>query len=523
VDLQVVSLQSGLVPQFSILNPAQVAILTETNAGATSIATGSVELTEPGQYSILVNSLNNVPGLIVVTLGGEIPAPPPPPSVSVGNPASGALNPGEQASFDIVANPTSATIVDLGDVTATAGLTIELYNPAGNLVGVMSGGLIGGTLIIPPSEGTYQIVLRNDTSAPIPYNISVSAQSTDESTQAEEEIVPETGGGTQPELPADGACVLATRDNAGVNVRENPSLNSEIIAELDPSLTYPVTAQNFDGSWLRVVYDGTNEGWVSWFVTRQGGNCGAVTVIGGDTTQPVAPPPPASTEEAPSADQTEEAPQQQPQQTEEVQQPGQQQQPTATYTPSYTPQAQQQQPQETEEATPPPQQDQQQQQPTATATFTPSYTPPAQQQQPTVTYTPSYTPTTPPAAQVAPEDARFNNPLNIALDSTASVLDFVSYPGGDREDRVRWDITGMNNNSSLPGGRARLVIGVSCFGQNTNQVQFFTGGQTYTCGSTIVDQEVTAASKTGSVVITAVGGEGTYVQWVLTGTATRIN
>jgi hypothetical protein len=158
----------------------------------------------------------------------------------------------------------------------------------------------------------------------------------------------------------------------------------------------------------------------------------------------------------------------------------------------------------------------------ATPTYTPSYTPPAQQQQPTATYTPSYTPTIP-AAQVAPEDAGFNNPLNIQLDSTASVLDFVSYPGGDREDRVRWDIIGMNQNSSLPGGRARLIIAVSCFGQNTNQVQFFTGGQTYSCGQTIVDQEVTAGQKTGSVVITAVGGEGTYVQWVLTGTATRVN
>jgi hypothetical protein len=179
---------------------------------------------------------------------------------------------------------------------------------------------------------------------------------------------------------------------------------------------------------------------------------------------------------------------------------------TPTYTPTATPPTQNQQ--------------------GPTATYTPSYTPPAttaQQQQPTATYTPSYTPTTPPAAQVAPEDARFNNPLTIALDSTASVLDFVSYPGGDREDMVRWDITGMNQTSSLSGGRARLVLAVSCFGQNTNQVTFFTGGQTYSCGQTVFDQEVTFNSKTGTLTITAVGGQNTYVQWVLTGTATRVN
>jgi hypothetical protein len=38
-----------------------------------------------------------------------------------------------------------------------------------------------------------------------------------------------------------------------------------------------------------------------------------------------------------------------------------------------------------------------------------------------------------------------------------------------------------------------------------------------------VDREVTNDSRTGQVTITAVGGSGTYVQWVLTGTATRVN
>ncbi|MEO0565445.1 MAG: hypothetical protein AAF125_25280, partial [Chloroflexota bacterium] len=158
-----------------------------------------------------------------------------------------------------------------------------------------------------------------------------------------------------------------------------------------------------------------------------------------------------------------------------------------------------------------------------TATHTPTYTPTTPGDQPTATFTPSYTPTTPPAAQLAPEDARSNSPLTIPLDSTASTLDFVSYPGGDTEDRVSYSVTGMNNNVAITGGRARLVISATCFGEHTEQILFFTGGPTYTCGQTLVDREVTADSDTGSVVITAVGGEGTYVQWVLTGTATRTN
>lgn len=170
---------------------------------------------------------------------------------------------------------------------------------------------------------------------------------------------------------------------------------------------------------------------------------------------------------------------------------------------------------------------------TPTPTMTPTYTPtvvvtPTPTVQPptptaTPTFTPSYTPTTPPAPQVAPEDPRFNSPLDIPLDQTVSILDFVSYPDGDTEDRVRYSVTGMNSNSNLSGGRARLVIAVSCFGTGTQNIQFFTGGQTRSCGQTLVDREVTADSDTGSIVITAVGGTGTYVQWVLTGTATRLN
>lgn len=155
-----------------------------------------------------------------------------------------------------------------------------------------------------------------------------------------------------------------------------------------------------------------------------------------------------------------------------------------------------------------------------TSTSTPTPTPTAT---PTDVATATPTPTNTPPAPVAPPDANFNSPLDIPLDSTTSTTDFVSYPGGDTEDRVRFSVTGMNPNAVLSGGRARLIISASCFGTGTQQVQFATGGQTFACGQTLVDREVTADSDTGQVTISATGGQGTYVQWVLTGTASRIN
>ena len=81
----------------------------------------------------------------------------------------------------------------------------------------------------------------------------------------------------------------------------------------------------------------------------------------------------------------------------------------------------------------------------------------------------------------------------------------------------------MNPISALSGGRARLLISASCFGTGAQNLTFSTGGQTFTCGQTLVDREVTADTDTGTITIVADGGSGTYVQWVLTGTATRIN
>lgn len=125
--------------------------------------------------------------------------------------------------------------------------------------------------------------------------------------------------------------------------------------------------------------------------------------------------------------------------------------------------------------------------------------------------------------QIAPPDATFNDPLDIPLDDSASVTDFVSSPVGDAEDKARYDVTGMNPNPALSGGQAHVVITVSCFGTHVEDVGIFTGGQTFSCGETIVDRDVTADSASGTVTITAVGVAGTYVQWVLSGTATRTN
>jgi hypothetical protein len=292
--------------------------------------------------------------------------------------------------------------------------------------------------------------------------------------------------------------------STNLNVRQGPGIAYGRVGVLAMGENAPVTGKVDNGSWWQIDFQGTPS-WIAASHSYPNGDCETAPIVAAP------PPPPAAPTHTPTPSITPGGPTLTPSPTTNASV-------TATYTPTPSPT-----PTQPTNG-----------QATATYTATPTYTPTATEPtngQATSTYTPSpttqatptYTPTSPPAAQVAPSDANFNNPLNIPLDNTASVLDFVSYPGGDTQDRVRWDITGMNPNVSLSGGRARLVLAVSCFGTGIENVQFFTGGQTYFCGQTIVDQEVTYDSRTGQVTITAVGGENTYVQWVLTGTATRVN
>jgi hypothetical protein len=123
----------------------------------------------------------------------------------------------------------------------------------------------------------------------------------------------------------------------------------------------------------------------------------------------------------------------------------------------------------------------------------------------------------------APEDARFNAPLTIPLDGAAVTGDVVSYPGGDVEDRIQFDVTGLNPSPGQPGGRALLQIAAACTGTGTDYVQFSTGGQTFACGQTLINREVTYDNRAGSVIVTAAGGQDTYVEWSLSGAATRVN
>lgn len=243
------------------------------------------------------------------------------------------------------------------------------------------------------------------------------------------------------------------------NIRTGPSVRNKVITQVQPGVAYNVFGQYLD--WYQVLVPVYGAGWVSNKVVETGGDCANIPFISPDNT-PVLPT------HTPTITNT----------------------PTATFTP------------------------------TATLTLTPTNTP-------TATFTPTTTDTPRPSPtiviQIAPEDAKPNSPLNILLGNTVSVSDFVSYPDGDTEDEVSWDVSGLDADLSVSVVQAHLVITATCFGEDINSVEFTIDDQIYSCGDTIVDEDITLDTKTGTVTITAFSGDDAYTQWVLTGTATRID
>lgn len=514
VEIQAIGISPGMQPNISLLSAAQDQLATNAGdpygLGDGTDARITYRLPAAGTYFALVSNTTGTPGEYLFRLRGSAAS-----AATAAGAGSTAVNvaPGTPMQiFSFNAVPGAVLMAVLTTDMPGFSYAAQVRNAQGQVVAILTGDAAQGvTFTVPAGSGSYEVAVTSLTPG-VGGVVTLSlGQTTDQASSppliptASTSTILTTATPDSGKTTAPTDFCTATGGNSGVNLRSGPGTTYNPVGQLLPGASLPVTGRSIDGVWYTVNYN-QQTAWLFGGVVVFTGNCGSLPVIQASqvgivtatssqsgsvfntatptsqTGQIISTATATATTQAGQVISTATAT------------TAQNTQPTATYTPTT----------------------QVQTQPTATYTYTPSYTP-------TPTYTPSYTPTTPPAAQVAPEDARFNNPLNIPLDNTASVLDFVSYSGGDTEDRVRWDITGMNPNVAITGGQARLVIQTTCFGEGTEHIQFFTGGQTYSCGQTIVDREVTNDSRTGSVVITAVGGSGTYVQWVLTGTATRIN
>ncbi len=136
-----------------------------------------------------------------------------------------------------------------------------------------------------------------------------------------------------------------------------------------------------------------------------------------------------------------------------------------------------------------------------------STTAPGQATQPPVQ--PTSPPPTEAPAQVAPPDSSFFVDVSVK-NGQATVSDAVSYPDGDTQDEIFWNI--IDFDSVTTAGDLEVII--TCTGTGTENVTFFSGGSNFSCGD-IISRIVTNDSDSGLIRVTAVSGTGTLVNYSL--------
>lgn len=454
VSLRVTSLDPGaMLPTVSISSPAgqQLAF---SSGDPTSPAPGSARINlrseQTGTYNVQVGSSNSGTGQFVIQTdilqAAEV--------VPLTTPTVLQFNP-QQTVIAVNITQTPDSVQDFTVVGGETRLYVAMHGGDGTLLSVDS---VQGTLTItiPAGSMTYTAIITNMDASSVTAEVSaVPSTGSTTSNEGEAPAPPPTSGD---------ACTITT-GSGGTNLRTGPGTNYDIIATLPADTSYTATGQN--SSWYTIDYLGET-GWLAGSVTTLSGPCDSLPFVEAPSTSggSDSPPPPASTEEATGSEATA---------TQSSSQP------TATV-PSSQPTEAPGQP------TQPPSQ--------------PTQVPPTQ-------VPPTQVPPTEPAAQVAPPDSALFVEVSIK-NGQATVSDAVSYPGGDTQDEIFWDVVDFD--SITTAGDLEVII--TCTGTGTQNVTFFSSGSNYSCGD-VIERFVTNVSDSGLIRVTATSGTDTYVQYTL--------
>lgn len=463
-QIGLIGLQPGMNLSASLQSPSQQGVGTsQPDPGIGADAQINAFLPATGTYSILVggNAGDFIISLnLVPTTNAGVLFPGAPQAVSFTG------NQGSIASFSGAAGSPLAITLDAAPNTL---YTATVFNPLGQIAGTARA-IPQACFLLNAADGLFTLVvtgLNADAVGSVNANVGSSCGGAAPQIQqpqiqppvVTEQVAPPAGQGAGQPAPT----VCTAFSGGAVNIRSGAGTEFGIIGQLQPGTGVPVSGITSNG-WLQVQSQ-FGVGFVSQTVVSLSGPCGGLPLVqspaspGGGQPQPTVAPPAV----------------------------------TATLT-------------------------------GPTPTFT-STSPGPTQPGPTATYTPTQplvpTNTATVAVPTAPPDS--NYALTVPLDSTVSITDFVSYPGGDVEDVVSYNTSGLNPNSALPGGIATMVFSFSCFGTGTQNINFRVDGNDRPCGGTYTRNNVNADSDTGAVRIQATGGTNTYVQWVVTVTLTRNN
>jgi uncharacterized protein YraI len=279
---RIISLTSDLSPTLTLVSPTQEQLATSENNPANPSAEIrlSHRLEQDGVYTLVVNSATSSFGDYVLLLNGLTPASDEPLfSQEVAEIELLANAPSQIFTFP--ANPDAPTVLNISPENEGLNYTVEVYDPNGSLLAVLSG-LPSAMLTIPAGDGVYLISVQSLGQSEGRLFIAFGD---DESAGA-------SGGGQA--LGGSGACTVIAADT-GVNIRSGPGLGFGVIGRLAPGQSAPATGVN--GGWYAITFENANGnvGWVGSSVVNVSGACASLPTVGSSPAVVTATPSPTLT------------------------------------------------------------------------------------------------------------------------------------------------------------------------------------------------------------------------------------
>lgn len=283
VEIEVITLTTGLNLSYTVFNPAGALIVAVGNPSGQSTITGTVTFTENVAYSIQLSASGAPEGQFLITVKSAGLSGEPPVFLGENQSFDDNVNVGGALRYSFASNPATPLQISIVSNDPQRGPAISLTTDTGKILATISGEIPSFTLRIPPNAGAnYILTVSNDhpTGQTINYTISLAPPTPDGELP--------TGGPSGPaateepdddgliDLPTTGPCVLATQGQI-VNVRQGPSTNYDQVGSIGAFTIYNVTGRNEDGSWYQINAQ-PEIGWVAIAVTRQGGNCDSLAL-----------------------------------------------------------------------------------------------------------------------------------------------------------------------------------------------------------------------------------------------------
>ncbi|MCC6617165.1 MAG: SH3 domain-containing protein [Anaerolineae bacterium] len=292
ITMQALSLTAGFAPAFSVLAPSGVVVATNANPDDANLIASTINLTETGAYSILIQRASAGFGQFVVTVEPGAPAAPPIP-INLGQVVNDSVD-GQTSlrNYGFAASPSEPIVLNVSAPPGSlSGPNVTLRDAASNeTLAYGSARLLGISFRIPPGQDLYEVVISSSGAAgQEAFSLCVGTESGSAPCPATVTafVAPiATALPSQPtptnfvpvSIPANGPCQVASASGAVINVRAAPTTTSDVIGRLNPTATALVLGRLPDGTWYQVSLNGVT-GWIATSVVVAGGTCGTLPVV----------------------------------------------------------------------------------------------------------------------------------------------------------------------------------------------------------------------------------------------------